>query len=134
MDPRAKPGAPAAVVRGAPGASVGLPLTVRNTGDTLWRHEESQAGGYVRLGGHLLSESGEPADWDFFRAPLPCPVAAGRTVSFEARFRLPDRAGRHLLRLDLVDEGVAWFEQHGSPTTELELLVEISVTDNSTTK
>jgi hypothetical protein len=37
---------------------------------------------------------------------------------------LPDRAGRHLLRLDLVDEGVAWFEQHGSPTTELELLVD----------
>jgi len=112
------------VVRGVPGGSVGLPLTVRNAGDTLWRHEEAPAGGYVRLGGHLLSESGEPTDWDFFRAPLPCPVPAGRTVSFEAHFRLPDRAGRHLLRLDLVDEGVAWFEQHGSPTTELELLVD----------
>jgi SAM-dependent methyltransferase len=112
------------IVRGAPGASVGLPLTVRNAGDTLWRHEEAPAGGYVRLGGHLLSDSGEPADWDFFRAPLPCPVPAGRTVSFEAHFRLPDHTGRHLLRLDLVDEGVAWFEQHGSPTTELELLVD----------
>jgi hypothetical protein len=45
-------------------------------------------------------------------------------VTVQARVRLPDAPGRHLLRLDLVDEGIAWFEQSGSPVTELALIVD----------
>ena len=112
------------VLRGAPREEVGLEVRLRNTGDTLWLHEELPAGGYVRLGGHLLSERGEPVDWDFFRAWLPASVAPGKTVSVQARVRLPESAGRHLLHLDLVDEGIAWFEQFGSSVAEVELLVE----------
>jgi hypothetical protein len=37
---------------------------------------------------------------------------------------MPERLGRYFLRLDLVDEKVAWFEQCGSPTVDVELVVE----------
>src|SRR5262249_53195382 len=113
------------VLRGAPGEEVGLEVRLRNTGDTVWLHEEQPVGGYVRLGGHLVNERREPVDWDFFRAWLPGSVAPGETVTVQARVRLPDAPGRHLLRLDLVDEGIAWFEQSGSSVAEVELLVEL---------
>jgi ubiquinone/menaquinone biosynthesis C-methylase UbiE len=113
-------------IRGAPGESVCLALDIRNSGDTTWRHEESPVGGFVRLGGHLLTESGEATNWDFFRVPLPHSVPPGKTVSVEACFRLPDASGRYRLQLDLVDEGIVWFEAHGSPTIELELIVDSS--------
>jgi hypothetical protein len=45
-------------------------------------------------------------------------------VVVEARLRLPSSAGRYVLRLDMVDEGIAWFEQHGSHVIEVELIVE----------
>ena len=112
------------VLRGAPREEVGLEVRLRNAGDTVWLHEELPVGGYVRLGGHLVNERREPVDWDFFRAWLPGPVAPGETVTVQARVRLPDAPGRHLLRLDLVDEGIAWFEQSGSPVTELALIVD----------
>jgi hypothetical protein len=97
---------------------------VRNTGDTPWLHEEQPAGGYVRLGGHLLSEKRETVNWDFFRAALPSDVPTGGTVVVEAHFHLPASAGRYVLRIDMVDEGIAWFEQHGSHVIEAELVVE----------
>ena len=112
------------VLRGAPREEVALEVSLRNAGDTVWLHEEQPVGGYVRLGGHLVNERREPVDWDFFRAWLPASVAPGETVTVEARVRLPDAPGRHLLRLDLVDEGIAWFEQSGSPVTELTLIVD----------
>jgi SAM-dependent methyltransferase len=111
---------------GRAGSEASLTVEVRNDGDTTWLHQELPAGGYVRVGGHLASERRETLDWDFMRAWLPGPVVPGGSATVEARFRLPATPGRHLLRLDMVDEGVAWFEQHGSPVLEVELLVETS--------
>ena len=36
---------------------------------------------------------------------------------------LPDAPGRYRLKLDLVSEGIDWFEACGSPTTSRMLLV-----------
>jgi hypothetical protein len=38
-------------------------------------------------------------------------------------FGLPERSGRFLLRLDLVADGIAWFSQKGSPTTDVAMEV-----------
>jgi hypothetical protein len=51
-------------------------------------------------------------------------VAPGESAAVEARFRLPATPGRYFLLLDMVDEGIAWFEQHGSSALEIDLLVE----------
>jgi hypothetical protein len=112
-----------AAVDGLAGGDVVVPVRVRNTGDTLWLHEEFPTGGYVRLGAHLLDAARATIDWNFLRVGLPSDVSPGAAASLEARFRLPEAPGRYVLRLDLVDEGVTWFEQQGSHGVDLELVV-----------
>ena len=112
-----------AAVAGPPAAEVVVSVKVRNTGDTLWLHEEVPTGGYVRLGAHLLDANRATLDWNFVRVALPADVPPGESVSLDARLRLPGTPGRYVLRLDLVDEGVTWFEQKGSGGVDVELLV-----------
>jgi hypothetical protein len=73
-----------------------------------------------------MSERRDCLDWDFVRAWLPGSVAPGESATVEACFHLPTTPGRYLLRLDMVDEGVSWFEQRGSPVLEIDLLAEAS--------
>lgn len=112
-----------ASVAGSANTEVSVPLTVRNAGDTEWLHGEMPAGGYVRLGGHLLDGDRKTLDWDFLRTSLPTDVAPGASVTVLVRLRLPEASGRYVLRLDLVDEGIRWFEQEGSKGLDLELFV-----------
>jgi SAM-dependent methyltransferase len=109
---------------GRAGEPVALPLRVENLGDTLWLAALDRAGGYVSVGGHLLDEQHRPIERCFFADRLPRDIAPGEAVEFEARVHLPGRLGRHVLRLDLVDEKVAWFEQCGSATVDVDLVVE----------
>jgi hypothetical protein len=103
---------------------VPLPVHVENLGDTSWLARVDRAGGYVSLGGHLLDEERRPVKRCFFAHALPRDVGPGEAVEFEARLHLPEQLGRYVLRLDLVDERVAWFEQCGSPTVDVDLVVE----------
>ena len=116
--------APGARLAGKAGEVVPLPMRVENRGDTLWLVALNKAGGYVSLGGHLLDEQLRPVKRCFFADALPRDVAPGEAVEFTAKVHLPDRLGRYVLRLDLFDERVAWFEQCGSPTVDVEVSVE----------
>jgi SAM-dependent methyltransferase len=115
---------PEGALRGGGGALLELPLTVRNTGDTHWRHELDEVGGYVMLAGHLLDPGGGLLRQGFFRTPLPGPVAPGAAVDLLAEVPLPAELGHYLLRIDLVDERLMWFSQAGSPTLDLALQVD----------
>lgn len=106
-------------VRGAVGMVAELPLRVTNLGDTTWLSTADPAGGYVYLGGHLLDADRRLLRRGYFTCEIPKDVAPGEAVEFIARFALPDSLGRFRLALDLVDEKVAWFEQCGSPVTEV---------------
>jgi hypothetical protein len=127
-----KPGALRAAIRagvagpleGRAGREVRVPLTVENTGDTLWLAAEDRvAGGYVCVGGHLHDAAGRSLRIGHFTQRLPRDVAPGEAVGVEATVALPESAGSYLLRLDMVDERVAWFSRVGSPTTDLALAV-----------
>ena len=114
-------GAPPLVV--AAGGTAHLEVRVTNTGNTRWLHEKAPAGGYVSLGGHLKDATGALVDLDFLRAPLPNVVGPGENAALTAGVRAPSRPGRYRLELDMVDEGIVWFAQRGSPTVEVELHV-----------
>jgi SAM-dependent methyltransferase/uncharacterized protein (DUF3820 family) len=115
---------PDGALRGRGGALLKVPLTVRNTGDTHWRHEVDEVGGYVMLAGHLHDPDGRLLRQGFFRTPLPGPVPPGEGVDLVAEVPLPAELGRYLLRIDLVDERLLWFSQAGSPTLDLALHVD----------
>jgi SAM-dependent methyltransferase len=116
--------AASAVLRGPAGAERALRARVRNTGDTLWLHTIQPAGGYVGLGGHLLDEARQVLVRGYARALLPRDVAPGDTVDLDMKVDLPGKRGRYILQLDMVDEWIAWFEQEGSKTTDMALLVD----------
>ncbi len=101
-----------------------MPVTIENTGDTLWlAADDPVVGGYVCLGGHLQDASGGAQKIGHFTQRLPRDVAPGETVAVEARFALPESAGSYVIRLDMVDARVAWFSQVGSPTADLTLTI-----------
>jgi SAM-dependent methyltransferase len=108
---------------GRVGERVSLTVRVENTGDTTWLSTESRAGGYVCLGGHLYDGEGHLIRLGYFSHPLPRDMRPGESMDVDAAFSLPDRAGRFVLQLDLVDAGIAWFSQRGSPTAGVELSV-----------
>lgn len=114
-----------------PGARLELPVTLRNSGDSIWRHAVEHGPGQVGLGGHLLTHDGRSLEWEFFRVPLPADVAPGESCELRCVFAAPPDPGRYTLRLDLVADQVGWFESWGSRQAERTLEVGAGQPDSS---
>jgi hypothetical protein len=71
----------------------------------------------------LCANDGTLLDRDFARAWLPETLAGGATANVAIEIPTPERAGRYMLKFDLVSEGIDWFEACGSETTTTTLLV-----------
>lgn len=93
-----------------------LKLNIENIGDTIWKHEFNPFGGYVRIGGKLLTQSGEILANDFRRAWLPKDIFPGESIELEINWEPPEKKGSYVLKIDLVCENIAWFESRGSMT------------------
>jgi hypothetical protein len=52
---------------------------------------------------------------DYQRISLPRGIGPGETVTLRSECPLPDTPGRYGLKVDLVAEGMTWFETAGSP-------------------
>jgi hypothetical protein len=94
------------------GARVAGTVTARNTGNTIWL-----AGcevGHVQLGIQLLTAERKLLALDFSRAGFSGPVAPDQSVEIAVSVTLPDATTPYALKLDLVDEGICWFEHVGS--------------------
>ncbi len=105
-----------------PGEQVRLRLHIANTGTTLWLHEPSGKAGTVMLGGHY-EKDGVRVVSDAFRIALPRSVAPGELVDLDAVFPAPPTPGAWTVSLDLVDEGLFWFVNHGSLPLALDVQV-----------
>ena len=100
----------------AAGVSETLRVRVCNASPDTWSGARvPQAAGQLRLGNHWLDRRGHPIAIDDGRAPLPRDVPPGETVECTLEVRPPRRPGAYILELDMVQEGVAWFAEKGSP-------------------
>jgi SAM-dependent methyltransferase len=95
-----------------------------NTAETVWLREGRHGRGYVRLGAQLLDSEGETLARDYARAELPYDVPEGGLVTVTLEAPAPADAGRYILRLDLVNEGVGWFGASGSDVVDVGLEVD----------
>ena len=107
-----------AAVFGAPataaayfGESKTVQVTVTNTGNIAWNATGPNP---VNMSYHLLAPSGNPVIWDGPRTPLTADVAPGQSATFSISYVAPPTAGTYTLVLDLVREGVSWFQFLGS--------------------
>jgi SAM-dependent methyltransferase len=106
-----------------PAAALVLRLIVRNIGNTRWLAEVLPEGGHVALGAHLLRADRSVAVLDYARARLPRDLGPGETVEVDLAIKAPAEKGGHVIEIDLVHEGRAWFAALGSPTLRIPLEV-----------
>lgn len=97
-------------------------VRVTNCSEVTWRHD-IPAGRHICVGNHWLREDASRVVDDDGRGFLPKPVAPGETVDVPLRVQAPGEPGRYLLEVDLVQEHVCWFVQHGSPVARASVAV-----------
>ncbi|MGH2471312.1 MAG: SpoIID/LytB domain-containing protein [Candidatus Limnocylindria bacterium] len=86
-------------------------MTVTNTGNQPW---SASGPNPVNLSYHLLDGNGKALIWDGPRIPLGGDVAVGASKQLTVGYTAPSTAGAYTLVIDLVREGVSWFESLGS--------------------
>jgi len=106
----------------AAGSSFNVTLRVRNASAIEWSQPQF---GPLAVGNHWLDSSGElMVTQDDGRAPLLQVVPPGLEWPVLITFKAPSQAGRYVVEIDLVHEGVTWWTGKGSPTLRFAIAVE----------
>lgn len=92
------------------GSQIRLAILLSNRGNRILA---SHLPSPVHLSYHWKSLTGQGGDLhDGKRTGLPYPVLPGEELGLEVQVGTPEKAGIYVLQLTLVQEDVAWFEQH----------------------
>jgi hypothetical protein len=110
-------------VFGRRGGRIQLLASVRNLSSRPFPARSTYGRRLVRLGAQLCTAEGAMANRDHARAWLPATLEPQQTMDVPIEIPLPEAPGRYRLKLDLVSEGIDWFEACGSPTTSRTLVV-----------
>lgn len=108
-----------------PGQELDLDVTLKNASTVAWPGGEGTTGLMytVRLSHRWLQAGKVVRDYEQTRAELPTVVAPGQTVTVRAHFVAPGTPGHYQLQVELVHEGVAWFESRGAGRKLLDVTV-----------
>lgn len=102
-----------------PGARGTVRVTVRNASDHTFP-AAGRDGWFLVTAGNHWSQPGTPwAQVDDARVRLPYDLEPGAQVTLELEVTAPAAPGRHVLSVDLCQEGVAWFASRGSVPAEV---------------
>jgi glycosyltransferase involved in cell wall biosynthesis len=82
-------------------------LTIENLSGADWNPADSHP---VQLSYHWLDERGSVVIYDGTRTPLPQPLRIGECCQAQLRVHPPALPGRYILEIDVVHEGVRWFD------------------------
>lgn len=108
----------------ATGAQITVDVRVRNASDSRWPSEPDARGrNAVHLAYHWTTEQDDLVIYDGMRTALPRDVGPGDTVTLKTLVQAPERAGKYLLEMTLVQEGVAWFPDKGGAKISMPVTV-----------
>ncbi len=103
------------------GDRTSIRLRLTNTGRQTWLPSGPNT---CLLSYHLREASGAMLRFENPRTSLSAPVAPRRSMEIDVVLRAPLRAGEYVLEFDLLREGVAWFQDGGSPPLTLQIKVD----------
>jgi SAM-dependent methyltransferase len=90
-----------------------LPVRLTNTGDTVWLAGPLAVPGDVHVGLQSFDADGALVNRNWRRLMLPRCVAPGESIGLVVDLRQERHAKIPRVRLDLVAEGLVWFEEAG---------------------
>ncbi len=105
------------------GTSLELKISVRNASKLKWPLLCASTSNAIKLGNHWLDGLGRSIVHDDARASLPVALEPGQSAEFALSVCVPGKPGRYILELDMVQEHVCWFANHGSKTARLNIEV-----------
>ena len=98
------------------GQSVEIQLSLKNVGAAPLPDAGARR---ARISYHITDSESRIILWDGPRTDIGKPVGPGDVVSVSAVARAPERPGAYKLTFELVQEGVTWFTQRGSPYVDV---------------
>jgi N-acetyl-anhydromuramyl-L-alanine amidase AmpD len=113
------------------GEVISFPLAVRNLGAMTWPQQGEHP---VYLAYRFYQNQSEvpiPPERQL-RSSLPKDVEPDESVTIQAQVALPEKPGNYTLIMDLLHEGVAWFQEHQSDTLIRWMTVQPSVENHAT--
>lgn len=105
------------------GEDLYIPMTISNIGVAKWLYSNINYIGVVRIGTHLYDEANNLLNLDFSRHEITSSIKPGQTFHQKIKLRFAD-IGKFILSVDLVSEGVCWFENVGSKPMYLQINVD----------
>ena len=94
------------------GQQTSADVTLKNASERSWPSKPNQKGNNaVRLSYHWLDRKGRIIVFEGLRTALPRDLGPGESARLNAAIQAPEKAGKYVLDVTLVQEGVAWFPE-----------------------
>ena len=106
-----------------------ITLKIKNTSDVIWwavggeKSDRSDNKFYIAVGNHWLDKDGKRTSDLEGHNGLKKDLRPGEETEMTLEITAPKEAGEYTLELDMVQEGVSWFGDKGSPTTKAKVTV-----------
>jgi len=114
----------------AVGQRVFADVSVKNISARTWPNKPNREGlNAVNLSYHWINRKGRVAVFDGLRTPLPHDLNPGETVQLRAVIEAPNKGGKYVLEVTLVQEGVAWFPEEGGAKLVIPVNVALGQTE-----
>jgi len=111
------------------GEKQNITLKVKNTSDVIWwqrggeKNDRPDNKFYIAAGNRWLDKDGKrTADTEGHKG-IPKDLKPGDEAEVSLLITAPKEPGEYTIELDMVQEGVAWFSDKGSPTTKAKVTV-----------
>lgn len=105
-------------------------VKIKNVSDVIWwqrggeTNDRSDNQFYIAVGNHWLGNDGKPLENLEGHNGIPKDLKPGEEIEVPLLITAPKIPGDYTLEVDLVQEGVAWFHEKGSPTTGVKVKVD----------
>jgi hypothetical protein len=106
-----------------------ITIKVKNTSDVVWWLRGAEFNDrvdnkfYIAAGNHWLDKDGKITSETEGHNAIPKNLNPGEETEMTLEITAPQAPGEWILDLDMVQEGVTWFGEKGSPTTKVKVMV-----------
>src|SRR5882762_1331095 len=106
-----------------------ITVKVKNASDVVWWQRGGEINDrpdnkfYIAVGNRWLDKDGKLTSETEGHSGISKDLRPGEEAEMTLQITAPKEPGEYILILDMVQEGVAWFGEKGSPTTKVKVTV-----------